>query len=285
MSAISASFPMLPAAADGFAAYVRAVEDIPQLSESEERALAVSYRRTQDLAAARRLALSHLRLVVSIARGYAGYGLDPGDLVQEGNIGLLKAVQKYDPDRGARLATFAAYWVRAEIHNFVLRNWRIVKIATTKAQRKLFFNMRRLFEQNPAGDIKDAAEVASDLGVRAEEVQDMRRRVRSTNLVALSAEKDGEQTGAELVLAANEEQSDPEEMLISQRESERKLSGLTSALAKLDPRAREIVEARRLREPAMTLHELAARFDISAERVRQLEAAALSQMRREIEAR
>lgn len=278
-----ANFASMPSVADGFSAYIRAVENIPPLAEPEERRLALAYRQESDLAAARRLAMAHLRLVISVARGYSGYGLEIGDLVQEGNIGLLKAVQKFDPDRGARLSTFAVYWVRAEIHNFIMRNWRIVKIATTKAQRKLFFNMRRLFEQTPAGEIKKAEEVAKDLGVRPEEVRDMRRRVRNTNIVALSAEKDGEQTGAELTLEAAD--ADPETLLIAEQSGERGMADLSAAMSALDPRAREVIEARRLREPPSTLHELAAKLNISAERVRQLEAAALRKMRREIEAR
>ncbi len=278
-----ANFFATPPAADSFSAYIRAVENIPQLEESEERRLALAYREENDLAAARRLALAHLRLVVSVARGYAGYGLETGDLVQEGNIGLLKAVQKFDPDRGARLATFAVYWVRAEIHNFIMRNWRIVKIATTKAQRKLFFNMRRLFEQTPAGGVRNADLVAKELGVRPEEVRDMRGRVRNTNIVALSAEKDGEQTGAELTLEAAD--ADPETLLIAGQSNETGMADLSAALSSLDPRAREIIEARRLRETPATLHELAAKLKISAERVRQLESAALRKMRREIEAR
>ena len=285
MTAVANFAASLPSAVDGFSAYMRAVADIPPLQEEEERRLALAYRRTNDLAAARRLALAHLRLVVSVARGYAGYGLDTGDLVQEGNIGLLKAVQKFDPDRGARLATFASYWIRAEIHSFILRNWRIVKIATTKAQRKLFFNMRRLFEQTPAGAMKDAAAVAKDMGVRPEEVRDMRRRVQNTNLVALSAEKDGEASGAELILEAAEESADPETMLIAEQSGESGMADLSAAMNTLDARAREVIEARRLREPPATLHELAAKFKISAERVRQLESAALRKMRREIEAR
>lgn len=280
-----ANFSSLPSVVDSYSAYVRAVGEIPPLDEKEERNLAVSYRRDNDLTAARRLAMAHLRLVVSVARGYAGYGLEPGDLIQEGNIGLLKAVKKYDPDRGARLGTFAVYWIRAEIHNFVLRNWRIVKIATTKAQRKLFFNMRRLFEANSAGAVRNAAEVAGELGVRAEEVSDMRQRVRNMNLVAMSAENDGEATGAETILAAASESSDPEALLLANRSEAEKMAGLSDALDALDERSRAIIESRRLREPPETLHELSAKLNISAERVRQLEAAALRKMRCNIEAR
>ena len=277
------NFSSLPSV-DSYAAYIRKVASIPPLEAEEERSLAISYRRNKDLAAARRLAMAHLRLVVSVARGYAGYGLDPGDIVQEGNIGLLKAVKKYDPDRGARLGTFATYWIRAEIHNFVMRNWRIVKIATTKAQRKLFFNMRRLLESTAAGGIRDADDVAKELGVRAEEVRDMRQRVHNMNALPMSGEKNGEMTGTELVLEAAES-TDPEISLIASQTESAGVSDLSDALNSLDSRSREVIESRRLREPPATLHALSAKLDISAERVRQIEAAALRKMRREIEAR
>ncbi|MGI9306818.1 MAG: RNA polymerase factor sigma-32 [Gammaproteobacteria bacterium] len=268
-----------PSAADGYSAYARAVESLPPLDENEERALAGDYRQKNDLAAARRLALANLRLVVAIARGYNGYGLEQGDLVQEGNIGLLKAVQKFDPERGARLATFATYWIRAEIHNFILRNWRIIKIATTKAQRKLFFNMRRLFEKGADGYLRRAEDVARDLDVRPEDVSGMRARVQNTNCVPLSAEKDGESSGAELFLQADENISDPEKILIAQKNGGDTKDKLARALGALDARAREIVQARLMRETPETLHALAARFKISAERVRQLEAQALKKLR------
>lgn len=277
------SWASLPSAVDSYAAYVRAVEDIPPLEEDEERRLANVYRGNGDLAAAHKLAVSHLRLVVAVARGYAGYGLDAGDLVQEGNMGLLKAVKKFDPDRGARLATFAVYWIRAEIHNFVLRNWRIVKVATTKAQRKLFFNMRRLFERDDDGNIKHADQLADDLGVRGEDVRDMRERVKNTNQVVFSAsDENGEPAGAELVLEASAEASDPESLLIAQQEDA--TSELTVALNSLNERDREIIQLRRLSEPPATLQTLADRFGVSAERIRQLESAALLKLRRGMEA-
>ena len=267
-----------PAAADGYAAYARAAEAVPPLGEAEERRLAEDYRQNNSLPAARRLALAHLRLVVSVARGYNGYGLEQSDLVQEGNIGLLKAVQKFDPGRGARLATFAVYWIRAEIHSFILRNWRIVKIATTKAQRKLFFNMRRLFEKSAAGNLRAAGDVALDLGVRAEDVSGMRARVRNTVRAPYSAEQNGETTGAEILLQASES-FDPESAFADKKQGEEKSRKISESLASLDPRAREIIESRLMREKPATLHALAAKFNISAERVRQLEARALKQLR------
>lgn len=267
-----------PSAGDGYSAYARAVAAIPPLDAAEERRLADDYRQKNDLAAARQLAVAHLRLVVSVARGYNGYGLEQGDLVQEGNIGLLKAVQKFDPDRGARLATFAVYWIRAEIHNFILRNWRIVKIATTKAQRKLFFHMRRLFEKSASGNLHDAETVAQDLGVRAKDVDSMRARVRNTACIPYSSEQNGEPAGAEIFLQAAES-SDPESALLLQKNGEDAARQVSESLESLNPRAREIIESRLMRETPATLQTLAAKFNISAERVRQLEAQALKKLR------
>lgn len=279
MTTMTEFFPV--SSIDGYAGYVRAVEAIPQVDEEEERQLVADYRRDGDVEAARRLALGHLKLVVGIVRGYHGYGLESADLAQEGNIGLLKAIKKFDPEKGARLATFATYWIRAEIHNFIMRNWRIVKIATTKAQRKLFFNMRKLFEQGADGAPKDAAQVADDLGVRTEDVQDMRARVRNTNCVALSSEnEEGEQTGAEVELSATSETSDPESILIERQSGQDGIQGLGAALESLDERGRAIIHARRLSEPPVTLHRLAEQFGVSAERVRQLENRAMEQLRR-----
>ena len=271
----------LPTVVDGYAAYLRAINDIPELAADEERQLAISFRQKNDIAAARKLALSHLRLVARVARGYNGYGIEQSDLVQEGNIGLLKAVKKFDPDRGARLATFAVYWIRAEIYNFILRNWRIVKIATTKAQRKLFFNMRRLFEKDAAGVLQSPETVAHELGVRARDVTDMRRRVHNTNSIALSPiDGESEQTRyAEWTLQSD---SDPEEEMIAAANAAE--PQVAQALTVLDARSREIVEMRHLREPAKTLHDLARRFDISAERVRQIETRALEKMRQHLSA-
>lgn len=273
-----AEFPALPTTRDGYANYVSVAESIPPLGEDEERQLVNNYRQDGDIVAARQLALSHLRLVVSIARGYHGYGLEQGDLVQEGSIGLLKAIKKFDLSYGARLATFATYWIRAEIHSFIIRNWRIVKIATTKSQRKLFFNMRKLFEQNDSGKLKNAAAVAKDLDVKEKDIHDMRARVQNTNCVALSTEKDGDANGTELILEAAET-TNPETVLLNKQSAESRSNGLSRAIDSLDERGQTIIHARRLQEPPLTLHALAQQFNISAERVRQLEEQAMKKIR------
>ncbi|MGI9347959.1 MAG: RNA polymerase factor sigma-32 [Gammaproteobacteria bacterium] len=267
----------LPSLSDSLGAYIRAVNSIPSLDEKEERRLANAYRRKNDLTAAHQLALTHLRLVVAASHQYAGYGLERSDLIQEGNIGLLKAVKKFDPTRGARLATFALYWIRAEINSFILRNWRIIKIATTKAQRKLFFNMRHLFQKDDRGRLQDAADVAAQLGVSASDVSEMRARLHDTNTVVLEADEDS--VGAELTLQADADSNDPERLLLAQKSAEEEHTNLAAALASLDKRSRYIVQARHLRDRAETLHTLAARFGVSAERVRQLEAQALKKLR------
>ena len=273
MTAMTAS--SFPTVGDSFSAYARAVAAIPPLEEGEEERLVAAYRGRGDVAAARRLAMTHLHLVIAVARGYDGYGLDKSDLIQEGNIGLLKAVQKFDPGRGARLATFAGYWIRAEIYNFILRNWRIVKIATTKAQRKLFFHMRRLFEKDGDGNIKSADDIAADLGVRPADVEDMRARVQST----VVSDSDNDRPA---MLEARAETADPERILLAKQESAAEKEQVTAALAALDERARTIVESRHLRDKPETLHALAARLNISAERVRQLEKQALQKLRRHL---
>ncbi|MGU9952317.1 MAG: RNA polymerase factor sigma-32 [Gammaproteobacteria bacterium WSBS_2016_MAG_OTU1] len=282
MTTLPANFA-LPSA-DGYAAYIRAVEAIPPITESEEKKLVAAYRDNNDVAAARRLAMAHLRLVITVARGYNGYGLEQSDLVQEGNIGLLKAVQKFEPTHGARLATFAVYWIRAEIYNFILRNWRIVKIATTKAQRKLFFNKRKLFEKNANGDLHSAETIATDLGVQVEDVNEMRDRVQSTNTIALSVEKDGEEIGSDTILAASAEDADPELLLIAKKSDESEKTDIYAALESLDDRGRCIIHSRHLQEKPAPLRELADKFDISVERVRQLEVQALQRLRRHMQA-
>ena len=186
----------LPAVTNGLTSYIRNVRESSPLTAEEEFRLALAYREKNDLQAAKTLALSHLRLVVSVARGYIGYGLEQNDLIQEGNIGLLKAVQKFDPERGARLATFAVYWIRAEIHEFIMRNWRIIKIATTKAQRKMFFYMNRLLRKKDDGKIEGADTIARDLNIQPDDVTQMRRRLHDTNTIPLY-ETDDEHEGAQ----------------------------------------------------------------------------------------
>ncbi|MDD3529525.1 MAG: RNA polymerase sigma factor RpoH, partial [Gallionellaceae bacterium] len=231
-----------------------------------------------DIEAARKLVLSHLRLVVAIARGYLGYGLPHADLIQEGNIGLMKAVKRYDPERGVRLVSFAVHWIKAEIHEFILKNWRLVKVATTKAQRKLFFNLRSMKQGSGALGEAEVSEMARTLNVNESDVREMEVRLYGQD-IALEADADDEDGFAPIAYLAAPD-SDPTDR-IARGERDRLAShGLSHALASLDPRSRHIVEARWLNEddPA-TLHELAAEYGISAERVRQIEAKALQKMK------
>ena len=262
-----------PAITDSLSAYIRAVSSIPLLSVEEERQLTERLHKHNDTAAARKLALSNLRLVVSVARGYSGYGLDQTDLIQEGNIGLLRAIRKFDPSRGVRLATFAVYWIRAEMHEFIIRNWRIVKIATTKAQRKLFFNMRRL-TAIATGRRTDSEQVAKELGVTVKEVDDMRNRLAGTDTVALSTLEE-DSPGAEAVVADSSAIAiDPEDAL----ELSDKSRLLAAALNKIKGRERDIFVARRLSDPPQTLQSLAVAHKVSVERVRQIEMATFKKL-------
>jgi RNA polymerase sigma-32 factor len=262
-----------------FESYLDRVAQIPVLSREREQELALRLRNEGDLDAARELVLSHLRFVVHIARGYTGYGLPLADIVQEGNVGLMKAVKRFDPSMGVRLVSFAVHWIRAEIHEYVLRNWRLVKIATTKAQRKLFFNLRRM-KKNLAWLTHDETQaVARDLGVRVEDVSEMEQRLASRDLsfdpVPDAEDEDGYGPAAYLP-APN---ADPAE-IVANRESEaqgkRKLS---SALATLDARSRNIVMKRWVAEDKATLHDLAVEHGVSAERIRQIESTALTKLR------
>jgi len=258
--------------------YIQAVNRFPLLAPEEELRLARRFRSDGDVESARQLVLSHLRLVVAIARGYIGYGLPQGDLIQEGNVGLMKAVKRFDPERGVRLVSFAIHWIRAEIHEFILRNWRLVKIATTKAQRKLFFNLRSL---KPSLDPLTRAEVrsiAKRLGVKPEEVSEMETRLAGQE-VSLEPASDDEEGYAPIAYLADSS-PEPREIIEAKQERNLRARGLESALASLDGRSRRIIEARWLREAdSATLHELAAEFKISAERVRQIEAKALEKMK------
>jgi RNA polymerase sigma-32 factor len=241
--------------------------------------LARSYRDNEDLDAARQLVLSHLRLVVSIARGYLGYGLGHADLIQEGNVGLMKAVKRFDPERGVRLVSFAVHWIRAEIHEYILRNWRIVKIATTKAQRKLFFNLRSMKKGHGALTRDEIDAMASALRVKTSDVAEMETRLGGQDL-ALEPVGDDEEDGFGPIAYLSNPEDEPGRILEHQ-ESERMLAqGLERALRSLDPRSRRIIEARWLRErDTLTLHDLASEFGVSAERIRQIEAQAMKKMR------
>ena len=263
--------------------YIQTVGRFPILSLEEERSLARRYREHEDLEAARGLVLSHLRLVVAVARGYLGYGLPHADLIQEGNIGLMKAVKRFDPERGVRLVSFAIHWIRAEIHEYILRNWRLVKVATTKAQRKLFFNLRSMKAGLAPLSGSEVERVASELNVKPEEVVEMETRL-SGQEVAFEGERDDEDAFAPADYLADTG-DEPYRVLEAKEEERDKVRNLASALAVLDPRSRRIIQARWLKEKnTATLHDLAAEFKVSAERIRQLEAKALEKMRKALPA-
>jgi len=260
-------------------AYIQTVSRFPILSLEEERSLARRWRDEGELDAARNLVLSHLRLVVAVARGYLGYGLAHADLIQEGNIGLMKAVKRFDPERGVRLVSFAIHWIKAEIHEYILRNWRLVKVATTKAQRKLFFNLRSMKSDLAPMSGEDIERVASELRVKPEEVVEMETRL-SGQEIAFEGERDDEEAFAPADYLADSA-AEPYQVLEAKEEESSKVENLKSALAVLDPRSRRIIQARWLKEKnAATLHDLAAEFKVSAERIRQLEAKALQKMRK-----
>ena len=258
--------------------YIQTVNRFPMLSAEEERSLAQRLREHNDLEAARQLVLSHLRLVVAVARGYLGYGLPHADLIQEGNIGLMKAVKRFDPERGVRLVSFAIHWIKAEIHEFILRNWRLVRIATTKAQRKLFFNLRSMKPGLEPLTRDEIQNVATVLRVKPEEVAEMETRLAGQE-IALEPAGDDDDTYAPIAYLADPK-DEPSKTLEDEESARLRRTGLASALAELDPRSRRIIEARWLREkdPA-TLHDLAAEFNVSAERIRQIEAKAMQKMR------
>ena len=269
----------VPLAAASLESYVQAVNSLPLLSAEREQELARRFRGNGDLEAARELVLAHLRVVVAISRGYLGYGLPQADLIQEGNIGLMKAVKRFDPERGVRLVSFAVHWIRAEIHEFILRNWRMVKIATTKAQRKLFFNLRSLKSSLATLGPEDVKAVARQLGVKPEEVVEMETRLAGRDVALEPAGDDEEESFAPISYLVAED-AEPGRILEHEQTARLRGEGLQRALASLDPRSRRIVEARWLTEKdAATLHDLAAEFGVSAERIRQIEAKALAKMK------
>ncbi len=262
-------------------AYISAVNRIPMLTQDEETSLARRLRDKNDLSAAQKLVMSHLRLVVSIARGYLGYGLPHADLIQEGNVGLMKAVKRFDPDQGVRLVSYAMHWIKAEIHEYILKNWRLVKIATTKAQRKLFFNLRSHKEGLDAMTPAQVEDLARTLNVKREEVIEMETRL-SGHDIALEAPSDDEDDKFAPIGYLSSEASEPTKELEARQFDRMQSEGLEQALGKLDPRSRRIVEARWLANDdgsGATLHELADEFGVSAERIRQIESAALKKMK------
>jgi RNA polymerase sigma-32 factor len=268
----------LPVPVGSLESYIQAVNRFPILSFEEERSLARKFRSENDVEAARRLVLSHLRLVVAIARGYMGYGLPQGDLIQEGNIGLMKAVKRFDPERGVRLVSFAVHWIRAEIHEFVLRNWRMVKVATTKAQRKLFFNLRSMKSSLAPLTQAEIGSMSKQLRVKPEEVAEMEMRLAGQE-ISLEPTSDEDEPYAPIAYLADRA-PEPSEIFETKQDESLRARGLEAALSSLDARSRRIIEARWLREKdSATLHELAAEFKVSAERIRQIEAKALAKMK------
>lgn len=266
--------------------YIHAAFRIPVLSVEEERSLAERLRNEGDLDAARQLVMSHLRFVVRVARGYSGYGLALGDLIQEGNIGLMKAVKRFDPTVGVRLVSFAVHWVRAEIHEFILRNWRIVKVATTKAQRKLFFNLRSKKQRLGWMNQDEVNAIADDLGVKPETVLEMESRLSGQDLGFDPAGSDDDDDGHAYAPAnyLTDATNDPALTVEQDDASDRNTSQLVTALAKLDDRSREILEARWLADEKSTLHELADRYQVSAERIRQIEKNAINKLKKSMSA-
>ena len=292
MSAMSASSALVPAGRQTLAlgfpvslgnlvAYISAVNRLPLLSQEEETTLARKLRDHNDLGAAQSLVMSHLRLVVSIARGYLGYGLPHADLIQEGNIGLMKAVKRFDPEQGVRLVSYAMHWIKAEIHEYILRNWRMVKLATTKAQRKLFFNLRSHKSGLDAMSPEQVDSLAQTLNVKREEVIEMETRMAGRDIALEAPTDDADEQFAPIAYLSSE-QSEPGRILEARQFDRLQSEGLEAALSKLDERSRRIVEARWLANDdgsGATLHELAAEFGVSAERIRQIEVAAMKKMK------
>jgi len=269
----------MPSAVGSLDSYIRSVNSFPMLTHEEELDLSGRFRRNDDLDAARQLIVSHLRVVVSVARGYAGYGLPQADLIQEGNIGLMKAVKHFDPERGVRLVSFALHWIRAEMHEYILRNWRIVKIATTKAQRKLFFNLRSLKSGLDALKPSEVNSIAQHLNVSESDVREMEARFNGNEIALDPLASDDEDSYSPIAYLETPAEQGPSCTLEQKQLGRLQSEGLEHALASLDERSRRIIEARWLREnTTATLHELADEFGVSAERIRQIEQKAMAKM-------
>jgi RNA polymerase sigma-32 factor len=259
--------------------YIHAVNAVPMLTPELEIDLGRRLKQANDLTAARDMVLSHLRLVVSVARNYMGYGLPQADLIQEGNVGLMKAVKRFDPERGVRLASFAIHWIKAEIHEYILRNWRMVKIATTKAQRKLFFNLRSMKATPAALTPKEITMMAKTLNVKESDVIEMEQRIQGGDVPLEPSNDDGEETVGPIAFLADAAEG-PSEVYEREQAEKLKADGLAHALRSLDDRSRRIIKARWLAESEpMTLHELADEFGVSAERIRQIEVKAMQKMK------
>jgi RNA polymerase sigma-32 factor len=278
MTGTALTFPT-PTSLGSLDHYIQAVNRFPLLTQEREVELGRRWKASEDVSAARELVLSHLRLVVAVSRNYVGYGLPQADLIQEGNIGLMKAVRRFDPERGVRLVSFALHWIRAEIHEYILKNWRLVKVATTKAQRKLFFNLRSMKTRQAALTQTEAKAIAKELGVKTEEVLEMETRLSGSDVALDPTPGDDEGSVAPIAYLADDGESPPQVLERTQTE-QRRSEGLRTALTRLDHRSRRIIEARWLREDNQaTLQELADEYGVSAERIRQIESKALKQMR------
>ena len=278
MSGTALTFPT-PVSLGSLDHYIQAVNRFPLLTQEQETALGRRWKEHEDIDAARELVLSHLRLVVAVSRNYLGYGLPQADLIQEGNVGLMKAVRRFDPERGVRLVSFALHWIRAEMHEYILRNWRLVKLATTKAQRKLFFNLRSMKGGMGALTRKEADYIARELGVKTEEVFEMEMRLGGSD-VALDPTPGDEESSVTPIAYLTDSEDEPVQILERAETARNRSVGLQRAMAKLDDRSRRIIEARWLKEedPA-TLQELANEYGVSAERIRQIESKAIKTMR------
>jgi len=275
---VTANLPV-PSVVGSLDAYISAVHRIPVLTQEEEQSLSRRYNESDDLASARKLVMSHLRFVVHVARGYSGYGLQLSDLIQEGNIGLMKAVKRFNPDQGVRLVSFAVHWIRAEMHEFILRNWRIVKVATTKAQRKLFFNLRKSKKRLGWMNAEEVRTVAKDLGVPEATVREMESRLSGRDIgfeAPADAEEDAKPAPEAFLI---DEGADPYENVSDADQADNQLDTLSTALQKLDERSRDIIQRRWLNEDKATLQDLADEYGVSAERIRQVEANAMKKMR------
>ena len=281
MSGTTLAFPT-PASLGSLDHYIQAVNRFPLLTAEQEIDLGRRLQRDDDVDAARQLVLSHLRLVVSVSRNYLGYGLPQADLIQEGNVGLMKAVRRFDPERGVRLVSFALHWIRAEIHEYILRNWRLVKVATTKAQRKLFFNLRSMKKRAATLTPAEARAIAVALNVKPEEVVEMETRLSGRD-VMLDPQPDEDGRSMAPIAYLTDRDDEPAQILERKQTADNRTQGLATAIAKLDARSRRIIEARWLREddPA-TLQDLADEYGVSAERIRQIESRALKSMRAEM---
>jgi len=280
MTGTTLAFPT-PASLGSLDHYIQAVNRFPLLTAEQETEFGRRWKANEDIEAARQLVLSHLRLVVAVSRNYMGYGLPQADLIQEGNVGLMKAVRRFDPERGVRLVSFALHWIRAEMHEYILRNWRLVKLATTKAQRKLFFNLRSMKASSAALTKTQADAIAKELGVKPEEVLEMETRIGGGD-IALDPSPGDEETVTPIAYLTDTE-DEPVQILEREETARNRSVGLQRAMAKLDDRSRRIIEARWLKEedPA-TLQELADEYGISAERIRQIESKAIKTMRTQL---